>query len=247
MMLIWQPLVAQSSSLTERKIPWGIGEEQYLHFENFKTPLTNGKAHSYEAKQLTTINGIDFINTLNFIDQKGLTQISYIAPLKAEPFQDKCTAIKTAISDIYGQHTNEVNVTDQDVNNYSEIIWTSKVDRIVRVFCYSLEKNNYIAISIYPRWMILDCTMHNADESNKKIKNKRAFFYFDKENEDIRYFNNYDVTLPFNSTFKSQRIEFTHDNDNDRTTIDLNSGVIMSKFTDKDKKEQLLVGKCKIE
>lgn len=247
MMLISQASYAQNTSLTDRKIPWGASEEQYIQFEKFKQPKINEKVHSFEAKQLNTINGVDFVNTINFIDQKGLTQISYIAQLNAEPFQKKCAAIKTAISDIYGQHTNEVNVTDKDVNNYSEIIWTSKVDRIVRVFCYNFEQNNYVAISIYPRWMVLDCTMHNADETSKKIKNKRAFFYFDKENEDIRYFNNYNVTLPFNSTFKSQRIEFTHDNIKDRTTIDLNSGVIMSKFTDEDKKEQLLVGKCKIQ
>jgi hypothetical protein len=159
-------------------------------------------------------------------------------------FENTCSMIQSSINKLYGQRTNEVHVFDQGPNNYTEVIWTSKLDRIIRVFCFSTKNSNIVSVSVFPRWMVLDCTLH-ADEATNKIKNRRAFFYFDSTNEEIRFFNNSEVSLPFTSTFSNARIAFTHNNAGDNTTIDLNTGVIMSKFIDKKGHEQLLIGRCK--
>jgi hypothetical protein len=152
--------------------------------------------------------------------------------------------IQSSLNKIYGQRTNEVHILNQAPNNYTEVIWTSKLDRIVRVICFSPDKSNVVSVSFYPRWMVLDCTMH-AQDPNINANDRRAFFYFDQSNEEVRFFNNADVSLPFTSTFKDGRIAFSHNSEGDRTTIDLNSGVIMSKFIDEKGHDQLLVGKCK--
>ncbi len=236
---------AHNPTLSEPSLPWGVAEDSYID-KNYFYPATNqGKVDSYQAKALTTIKNIPFATTFHFVHFKGLSQISYIADLNNEPFYDKCESLQKEISNQYGQRTNEVHITDQNTNNYTEVIWTSKMDRIVRLFCYNNNQHNYVTVSMYPRWMVLDCYLHAQDDTAKDRKIKRAFFYFDKVNEDIRFFNNSTVTLPFKSTYTFSRIEFSHNNPHDRTTIDLNSGVIMSKFVNEDGHEQLLVGNCK--
>lgn len=224
------PLISKSST-----IPWNASEEAY-HKSLFKM----------KEKQQLAIKGINFDKSYTFIENKGLSEITYLANLNDEPFAAKCKVIQDAISDVYGQRTNEVHVTDQGKLNYSETIWTSKLDRVVRLFCYHNSDENRITVSIYPRWLVLDCTLH-AEDVVKKKKKKRAFFYFDKNSEQIRFFNNSEVTLPFQSNFQNMRISFDHNNIGDHTTIDLDTGVIMSRFIDEHGQEQLLAGKCKKE
>lgn len=245
-LLLIAPLAAycQGGDFTA-PIAWGETENNTIQIANFKQKSVSGQISSFESKHPTTINGINFTKTINFVQNKGLSQIAYSSNLKSEPFDNRCMSLNNTLNNLYGQRTNEVHVTDQGLNNYTEIIWTSKLDRIVRLFCYQDNNDNYVTVSIYPRWTVLDCSMHNINDSSKNAKIKRAFFYFDQANGDIRFFNNSNVTLPFKSTFKSQRIEFSHNEIHDHTTIDLNTGVIMSKFANNNGKEELLVGKCK--
>lgn len=236
--------VTAQEALAEKTIPWGVSEDRYLNANEFNTGTVSGKVHNYDAKKSTKINNADFTKTVKFIDKKGLSQISYVAKPNEKEFENTCAMIQSSVNKLYGQRTNEVHIFDQGPNNYTEVIWTSKLDRIVRVFCFSAQNSNIVSVSLFPRWMVLDCTMH-ADETTHKAKDRRAFFYFDNANEEIRFFNNSEVSLPFTSTFSDARIAFTHNNKGDNTTIDLNTGVIMSKFIDNKGHEELLIGRCK--
>jgi hypothetical protein len=236
---------AHPPALSESDIPWGMLEDHYINKDDFDTATTSGKVHTYQAKITTKINNTDFTKTVKFIDKKGLSQIAYITNPKNEEFENICALMQDALNKIYRQRTNEVHVRDQGSNNYTEVIWTSKLDRIVRLFCFQAQDTNVVAVSLFPRWIVLDCTMHPVDPNNKKVTNRRAFFYFDPASEEIRFFNNEEVSLPFTSTFSDSRIAFSHNNADDHTTIDLNTRVIMSKFVDENGKSQLLVGKCK--
>ncbi len=246
MLFTWN-LHAQESALTAHTIPWGIAQDKYIKNNDFTASASQDKSHIFESKMPTKINGVDFNKTVKFLDTKGLSQITHIANLKNEDVEKLCSNLQESITKMYGQRTNEVHVKNQEPNNYTQVIWTSKLDRTVDLFCYTSNNSNFVSVTLYPRWTVLDCTMHSEDPMDKKNQKKRAFFYFDAANEEIRFFNNSNVTLPFQSTFQSMRIQFSHNNDNDRSTIDLNTGVIMSKFIENKGKEQLLVGKCKIQ
>ncbi len=242
-LLLTAPLAWAKLALLEPTIPWGVKANQYPELAFFKPNASLGP-NAYDAKKSIILHGIEFTNTLYFNNEQGLSEITYIAYLKNVPYEKACTNIQMDINQAYGQKTNEVHVTDQGKDNYSETIWTSKVDRVVRLFCYKAENNNTVSITIFPRWVVLDCTLRNVEDTSNKAKPKKAFFYYDSINEKIRFFNNQNVTLPFDSTFTSQRIDFSHNNEKDHSTIDLNTGVIMSKFITNGK-EELLVGKCK--
>ncbi len=247
LMIFSLSLRAQESPLTAHTIPWGITQDHYINTNDFTPSISPDKSHVFEAKSPTKINSVDFTKTVKFVDSKGLSQITHVANLKKEDVEKLCANLQKSITTLYGQRTNEVHVKNQEPNNYSQVIWTSKLDRTLDLFCYTSPNTNFVSVTLYPRWTVLDCTMHSDDPKDKKNQNKRAFFYFDEANEEIRFFNNSNVTLPFQSTFQDQRIQFSHNNENDRSTIDLNSGAIMSKFIEDKGKEQLLIGKCKIQ
>ncbi len=246
LLLIAPSLYGKGTALTTPSIPWGASEEEYMDMNRFKASTSKGETKTYEAKELITITEVPFIQVMHFLNNKGLSQITYLSDLNNEPYQSKCLMVQSKINEIYGKRTNEVHVNDHDKNDYAEAIWTSKLDRIVRLFCYNNNNHNYVSVTIFPRWTVLDCSLHDADKVSEKKENNRAFFYFDKVNETIRFFNNNEVTPPFTSSYHYPRIEFSHNNPQDHTTIDLNTGVIMSKFSDNGK-HSLMVGKCKIQ
>lgn len=213
--------------------PWGFSKDKFLASdkENYEDAYSENQADFYVKKQPVMLENNRFKKIVKFSKEKGLSQISYMSFVNQDNVKAACENVHDYLIKAFGKEDHEAKGGAQIFALYA---WNGLQDTTVEEICVSGGGLNTITLTIIPKWQVVTCKFNG--------KESPLSYFFDSWNNQVRQFNQNEMSPALKSTITPQKIQFTSELGKERVSIDRASHEIIVKTSGKTP----LKGQCEI-
>lgn len=213
--------------------PWGLSQDKFLatEKENYESVFSENQAEFFVKKLPIMLQETRFKKIIKFTKEKGMSQISYMGFTTKDNVKSACGNVHEYLVKAFGKEDHQAKPAEQIFALYA---WNGLQDSTIEEICISSGELNTITLTIIPKWQIFTCKFNNSESPIK--------YYFDSWNNQIRQFNQTEMSGVLKSTITPQKIQFTSKLGKERISIDRSSHEIIMKMN----ANTSLKGQCEV-